>query len=109
MQILIIDAIIDFSSLGDVDYQEPAVFADLGRKEPILVVPPLVDQDVRGLIGSKPVKIELLVVIDILELLAGGRRAVAAVIEALVVLGPRNARKLDPLELIRQVFAGLDV
>src|SRR5215831_12662767 len=104
MQVQIVNAIIDLCPLADIDYQKASVFADIGIKNPVLMVAPLINQDIGGLIGAKLVIVYLLVVVQILEFLPRTGSRVPAIVESLVILGPRNARELDPFQFVRRVL-----
>ena len=74
-----------------------------------LLVRTLIDQLVGGLRRAQAVVVELLVEVGLLQRAPLAGLVVAAVEEALVVVGPGGLRELDPVQGVRQVAAGVDV
>src|ERR1700730_503403 len=81
----------------------------LGVEEPILVVGPLVNEFILRLRRAELMKEKLVVVNLRAEFVFLIRFVVAAVKEPAAVFFPRRTREFDPVELIRSVFACLDV
>ena len=101
-QIEIVDAVPPIGAEPHGHHGVATVVGDVGAEAPIRLVRPLVHQDVLGLVGAEPVIIEPLESVHVGECLVPGL-GIAAVEESRAVLGPRGARKLDPLQVIRQV------
>ncbi len=100
------DTVLDLGALPDVDHQVAAVLGDVALEAQLFLIGPLVDQAVGGLRRADAVVVELLVVVRLLHLLARFGLVVAAVEEALAVVGPGGARELDPLQPVGEVAAG---
>src|SRR5450759_2227197 len=67
------------------------------------------DEDIRRLRRAEPMKEDLLVLHDGIQLAAGNRRVVVRVVEALPVRGEGGGRELDPLQDVARVSPRLDV
>ena len=92
----------------DRDHQVAAVFGNLAFVLPLGMLGPIVDQHVGRLRRADAMVEELVVEVQRLELGAGLGLLVAAVEEALAVLGPGGVGELGPLQLVGQLPAGGD-
>ena len=109
-QVLVEHAVLAFRALRGRDDQVIAVVADGAAAErPFLLVGTVEDEHVVALRRADLVEVQFLEVIDIGQLGRFVRRIIAAVEETLVVLGPRGARELGPLDVVRQILARFDV
>ena len=108
-EILVEEGILPVGAPADADDEVAAVLGRSGVEAPFLLVGPMVDQLVLGLRRAEAVVEDFLVVVPGLVFLAGFRRVVAGVVEALVVLRPGGAGELRPLEEVRVVISGGDV
>ncbi len=103
------DARLGIGADFDGDDQIPAIVGDVGRKAPVLVVWPRVDQRIIGLGVPETMVVELLLEVQRFEFIARLGLGVAGVEEALGIGGPGWIGELDPAQLVALVFPGGDV
>ena len=90
--------------MGEAEAQVGTVIGNETMNPPVRLIRACIDDLVRNLAISDPVKIERLVLVLARQLRVGLRLGIAAVIEAAAVLGPLRAAELHPLNDIRQIF-----
>src|SRR5258708_30313264 len=74
------------------------------------MIGPFIDQAIGGLVGAKPVVIDLLVVIELEQRIGASCGFwIAAVKESCAVVRPCRARELDPLQMIMPLLPGRDI
>ncbi len=107
-KVFVIEAVLRRRVFDNGDDEIAAVIADAAAKHHLFDIRALVDQFVFGLSGAEAVEIELLEIIGIAQGGAGGL-VVTAVVETFAVFGPGCAGEFHPLEIVGEIFAGVDV
>lgn len=93
----------------DMQDEVAVVLGEAGTETPLGLVRAFIDELVFVLRIAEAMQIELLVEVGVLEFLAGSGRRIAAVVEAAAVGQPGGSGEFDPLDFIRETFAGGDV
>ena len=109
MQIAVDDAVAMIGAVPDADDEIAAILADFAGEAPFLVIGPLINEHVVALQGSDAMVVDGGVERQPLEFSPLLRLGIAAIEEALAVVGPGNAGELDPLELVAQILAGANI